>query len=160
MQARTVLEDCRAALDRVDSAANQQQFRLAWVALVVLLRAVGHVLQKVDAASSAATRRAIDAKWAKWNQDPENHKIFWDFIECERNNVMKEYRPGTHPGDVEVVVDGAGAQDLFVLTECLFKPLLEGPFAGEDGRDVATEAIAWWEEQLTDIENDVNTEGT
>lgn len=45
MRARMVLDDCRTVLEWLDSAADERSFRIYWVALVALLRAVGHVLE-------------------------------------------------------------------------------------------------------------------
>jgi hypothetical protein len=151
MRAAVVLEDCRKALDLVEDARNDQEFRVHWVALVALLRAVGHVLDKVDAASSSQLRAAVDARWAEWRRNRDTHQLFWDFIEAERNSVLKTYEIGVQPGDVQVVVQNGGAAEVFALDECIFTPLLDGPFAGEDGRDVARDAISWWEGQLSEI---------
>lgn len=49
------------------------------------------------------------------------------------------------------LVQEAQGAEAFTLDECIFKPLLDGPFAGEDGRDVARDAISWWEGQLSEI---------
>lgn len=151
MRAQVVLHDCRRALESVEDARNDQDFRVQWVALVALLRAVGHVLYKVDAATSASLRKAVDARWAEWQRDRSAHRLFWDFIECERNSVLKTYEIGVQPGDIDIVVQSSGVAKGFSLDECLFKPLLDGPFAGEDGRDVAREAISWWEDQLAGL---------
>jgi hypothetical protein len=151
VKARVVLDDCRRALELVEDARDDQDFRVHWVALVALLRVVGHVLDKVDADANASLRKTVDARWAEWRRDREKHRLFWDFIEHERNSVLKTYEIGVQPGDVDVVVQGPGVAEVFALGECIFKPLLDGPFAGEDGRDVAREAISWWDGQLTEI---------
>lgn len=151
MKAALVLDDCRSALDAVEQAETEQEFRIRWVALVSLLRTVGHVLQKVDGPSDPVLRRAVDTAWKAWKRNRDKNQIFWGFIEAERNSILKTYKFGTHPGDVEVAVKGQCETETFLLDECLFKPLLDGPFAGEDGRDVARDAIAWWDRQLAMI---------
>lgn len=148
MRSQLVLEDCRVALAWAEDARSDQEFRVRWVALVALLRAVGHVLDKVDGARGSAWRSAVSALWNEWQRDRAKHAIFWDFVEAERNSVLKTYEVGVVVGDVEVV-DKDGATH--TLDECLFKPIEEGPFAGEDGRDVASEAISWWETQLSRV---------
>lgn len=63
--ARAVLEDCRAALAEFGHASDQDVKRRRWVALLALLRAVGHVLEKVDhAQADLAVRSAIDHGYA------------------------------------------------------------------------------------------------
>lgn len=151
MRAEIVLDDCRKALALIEDARTEQDFRVYWVALLALLRAVGHVLNKVDGASSSALREAVDARWDSWQRNRDQHRLFWDFIEAERNAVLKTYEMGVHPGDVQVLVDNPAAAEVFTLDECIFKPLLDGPFAGEDGRDVARDAIVWWQGELSGI---------
>jgi hypothetical protein len=40
-----------------------------------------------------------------------------------------------------------------LLEENLFRPLEYGPYAGEDGRDIVDQAVAWWEIQLDEIDH-------
>ena len=42
---------------------------MTWVATVSLLRAVGHVLNKVDGASCPEMRAAVDEVWSEWKAD-------------------------------------------------------------------------------------------
>ena len=72
-----VLDDCRRALDLAEDARTEQEFRIQWVALVALLRAVGHVLVKVDAASTLAVRNAVSQQWDTWKRNPTEHRLFW-----------------------------------------------------------------------------------
>lgn len=151
MRAEVVLGDCRKALDMIEDVRDEQEFRVHWVALVALLRAVGHVLKKVDAAPGSALQGTVRADWSDWQQNRREHSLFWDFINAERNSVLKAYETSVHSGDVQALVQQAGTAEVFALDDCIFTPLLDGPFAGEDGRDVARDAIAWWERQLSDI---------
>lgn len=155
MKAAKVLDDCRAALNAADLAETEQDFRILWVALLSLLRAVGHVLHKVDAPSDPALNRAIKDAWRNWSEKPEEHAVFWDFIEWERNAILKTYEFGTHAGDVGLAHAGPDGDHTTILGQCLFTPLEDGPFAGEDGRDVAREAIEWWDGQLALIQRNV-----
>jgi len=97
MQARLVLADCRAALEQAEVAHDPVAFRVHWAALVALLRAVGHVLDKVDGRQSASLRRAIDERWRRWNADRAGNRAYWSFIEAERANVVKAYDSGSKP---------------------------------------------------------------
>jgi len=57
-----------------------------YIAIVWMLRAVGHVLYKVDcdyAISKSEARR----QWKIWKREP----IFSNFIEPNRNDLLKEY---------------------------------------------------------------------
>ena len=46
--------------------------------------------------------------------------------------------------------------EAFTLDDNLFCPIADGPYAGEDCRDVLEEAIAWWDTQLALIEESID----
>jgi hypothetical protein len=151
LTARTVLSDCKNAHVLLEDELDKIRFRLFWVAGVALLRAVGHVLQKVDGERSPAIKLQIQRAYSEWKSEKEANAIFWEFIEDERNNILKEYAIGFLSGPVEVLAQPNG--EIVLLDENLFCPIAEGRYAGEDGRDVMADAIAWWERQLDAIES-------
>jgi hypothetical protein len=64
-------------------------YQSQYIAIVAMLRSVGHVFEKVDCAD--AKRRAWSKeRWQVWKQD----RIFSAFIEPERNALLKEFRGG------------------------------------------------------------------
>lgn len=148
--ARRVLADCKTAHDLLEMESDVARFRVLWVSGVALLRSVGHVLRKVDSEHDAQAEQAVDAAWRRWNDDKETNAIFWEFIDEERNNILKEYEFGFLSGPVEVVVTPSAT--LFTLEDNLFCPISGGRFEGEDCRDVLSEAIAWWERELFSID--------
>jgi len=162
--AREVLEDCRIALTLLEEEKDYRRWRVHWAAAVALVRAVGHVLDKVD--GKDPVRKRISAEFfQRWKIDPE-HEIFPKFIEHERNNLLKEYSSGTHPlEEVPVVMPrhvvplGGGEPlvlaDIVNIGENIYRPLLDGPWDGIDCRDVLGEAIRWWENQLNAIDRAV-----
>ena len=83
--ARIVLQDAEFAIARYDDTLQSEEFRASWFTVVGLLRAVGHVLAKVDAEKSEALRRAVEQKWQELCALRPEPLIFWDFIESERN---------------------------------------------------------------------------
>jgi hypothetical protein len=98
----------------------------------------------------------ITAKWDDWHADKPANAIFWDFIEVERNNLLKEYKFGVEPGPVYLVDDQgnrlATEKDVPLLTGDDFFNLSHVGFENRDGRDVIDEAIEWWRKQLDEIE--------
>lgn len=150
MKARLVLDDCRRALEMVEQATNDTDFRVSWIALVTLLRAVGHVLDKVDRSASPVVSKAIDEQW-KLIKDKEKNKIYWQFIKEERDAALKTYELGPHYGEIGVLVQNANTTEIFTIDDYLFTPLKEGPFSGEDARNIANNAIDWWDIQLLKI---------
>jgi hypothetical protein len=65
--ARKVLADCETAHQLLRKEKMGATWRPHWVACLTLLRAVGHVLDKVDVEADAKHSAAIKAKWEEWN---------------------------------------------------------------------------------------------
>lgn len=164
-QARRVLNDCSVALSLLEEEEDLQRWRIHWAAAVALIRAVGSVLDKVDGKDpeiKAIQKRA----YKQWKGDDPKHEIFREFIERERNNVLKEYRSEVYPLEKVAVaieftaspVDG-GEEKKFrqvaEIAENIYRPMADGPWEGDDASDVLASAIQWWNEQLTAIEVDV-----
>jgi hypothetical protein len=103
-KAREVLADCRLALQLLEEEQDLQRWRIHWAAAVALVRAVGHVLAKVDG-QNPAIRREADRLYKMWKGASAAHLIFREFIEKERNNLLKEYQVNIDPSDeIPVVV--------------------------------------------------------
>lgn len=160
--AREVLDDCRLALTMLEEETDLDRWRVHWAAAVALLRAVGHVLDKVDG-EDADLRRLAAAAFRSWKGDAPEHEIFREFIEPERNTVLKEYRFRHHPLDEVSLAtvldirdpetgDVTRASEIFQLGDNLYRPFQEGWRAGDDARDVLSDAINWWENQLNAID--------
>jgi hypothetical protein len=66
-------------------------WQVQWIAGIALLRSTGHVLYKVDSKSTERHRRIIREIWAEWQSDRKKHWVFWEFIEKDRNNILKEF---------------------------------------------------------------------
>lgn len=152
LKAREVLRDCRNTWYLLEEEADDDRFRILWIAGVVLARAVGHVLHKVDATLDPELARIVDQRFAEWKADPAKNAIFWDFIEQERNLILKEYELRFRDSAPLVVEVDGEAYGPYLLKDHLFSPMVDGPYAGEDCRDVLEEAIRWWERQLDVIE--------
>lgn len=153
--ARRVLSDCKHALNMLQEESQPDSFRVLWVAGVALVRAVGHVLDKVDSEQDSAVKVAVNKAYESLKADKLGNTIFWNFIDEERNQVLKQYELGFFADPIDIVVDG----QLHTLDEHLFCPLKYGSFAGEDCRDILEQAIEWWEQHLTAVENDAREVG-
>lgn len=163
--ARQVLDDCKIALSLLEDEADLARWRVHWVAALALVRAVGHVLQKVDG-RDADIRKASDDAFRRWKSGAVEHEIFREFIELERNNVLKQYDFAIHPlEDVPVVVelklqsieDGhlRSVYETFGIGSNIYRPVEGGYREGDDARDVFADAIEWWGTQLTAIDSAV-----
>lgn len=93
------LWDCISILfefQNSDVDEERTEWKLYWIAGIALLRTIGHVLIKSDALISAKHKTEIGRLWAEWKADRQQNSIFWNFIENERNNVLKTYTIGAH----------------------------------------------------------------
>src|SRR5438046_2816210 len=104
-KARRVLEDCQLALCLLEEEKDLARWRIHWAAAAALIRAVGHVLDKVDG-TDPVIKEVANGFYRRWKSQEPEHEIFREFIERERNNLLKEYRSDVHPLDnVAVAVD-------------------------------------------------------
>ena len=117
-----------------DVDEERSEWRLYWVAGIALLRTIGHVLAKTDAMTSPRHSAEIDRLWEGWKSDRAPSSIFWDFIEKERNNLLKTYTFGAR-----LACDDNGYHVEF-----------------EDGQDafqLFRQAVYWWRHQLVALED-------
>lgn len=116
-----------------DVDQERSEWRLYWVAGITLLRTVGHVLAKTDATTSSAHKATIDFLWKQWKIDHVQSSIFWDFIEKERNSLLKTYSFGARLAH--------NAEGYYVEYE-----------DGQDAFQLFRQAIYWWRRQLMALE--------
>ncbi len=156
--AREVLADCRGALLELSDGVQGPEWRRRWITAVVLLRAVGHVLENVDAARTPKHKTAVRNWWSTVAATKPNPKIFWLFIRDERNLILKEYRTNAGQGvTVYASLPGVnwrtGEQQQVPPPSAVYHyQMNSGPFAGRDQRELIEEAIQWWEAQLDAID--------
>ena len=117
------------------------------------MRAIGHVLHKVDSERNPKLKNIIENAFSDWKKNREDNAIFWDFIENERNSVLKQYEFGFLFGPMGVITSDDD-EEIEKLDEGLYCPILVGRYQGEDCRDVLEEAIKWWKKQLTGVEEE------
>ncbi len=138
--------DCVAILfqfensDVADGDEELPEWRMYWVAGIALLRTIGHVLAKVDSQTSAKHSQEIDDLWTRLKSDREASWIFWEFIEKERNNLLKTYSFGAR---IEWDEDGYCC----VISE-----------DGEDAFQLFRQAVYWWRHQLMELEDNLSKE--
>ncbi|MBN8960602.1 MAG: hypothetical protein J0H71_05675 [Rhizobiales bacterium] len=160
-KARRVLADVRQVREKLEDETGWIEWRLYWILAVTLLRAVGHVLDKVDGSESAKLRAVARRHYARWKDcNAEEHAIFRDFIDQERNSILKEYEFGMSEGPIPIMAtltnaDANVSQIGALIEENVYRPMWSGPYEGEDGRTLIDEAIDWWVAQFDLIEEDV-----
>jgi hypothetical protein len=155
LRARTVLADCQSAYVLLQEHSGKDDWRAHWVNCLSLLRAVGHVLRKE--AENDATLGPIQSKW--WEAlkaNKSNAPLFWEFIEKERNQILKEYKFGVEPKPSRPIDTVGGrmivtAKGIPIVTSKRFD-LVTPVLSISDGREAIARSIAWWNEQLSSIE--------
>lgn len=109
-----------------------------WYAGVALLRTVGHVLHKVDGCRSEKSRKTIEKFWREWSDNKGQNWILWEFIEKERNAILKTFSFGAElPNDED-------------------QRLLKYKDTDWDATQLFREAVYWWRHQLRGIERELN----
>jgi len=151
--ARLVLEDAKYAINRHSDDLQGAAFRVSWFSVLALLRAVGHVLAKVDSEASSAMKKAVQTKWQELQSETPP---IWRFIENDRNNFLKEYQSGvmrtrsrlaTLPNGKTfyVALDAGNVRGGMVASMDKSDSVIkEGPFKGQHEKAVALEAYEWW----------------
>ena len=161
MKARIVLQDLKVAISLHSDELQSEKFRISWLSITTLLRAIGHVLAKVDSLESLARKQAIDEKWDEIRATKSEPKIFWEFIEDERNRFLKTYehevsRTLTVPtiNNTQIIDDlGNGRGGEISSPEgSLNSVISSGEFKGRNDKELALEAYDWWAEYLDDID--------
>jgi hypothetical protein len=90
LAARELLNFVSSMVDEFEQgvrvAVPEATLQAQYIAIAWMLRAVGHVLYKVDC-DTPSQRAKLDDKWKIWKREP----IFSNFIEPNRNDLLKEY---------------------------------------------------------------------
>lgn len=154
LRARLVLEDARKAHEILEATEDMTIARIQYFALIALLRAVGHVLDKVDSADPDV-KKISTRKYQQMKEDPESFPIFWEFIDAERNLIVKEYKSNAELTTPVPIIFRPSDGSRTVAEQFTPFPMFvfeDGPFDGEDARDVAVQALDFWDEYLSEIE--------
>ncbi len=149
--ARSVLQDVSSCISWLHEETDPFRFRMAVVASIALVRAVGHVLRKVDSSNCPVFAEVVKERFESWKRDRESARIFWEFIESERNNILKEYE---FRFDFSPVITTGEATHAWRVGADLYCPVVDGVYVGQDVRDVLQEAVRWWTQELDAIEAD------
>lgn len=158
--ARRVLSDVEVVRGKLEDEAGCIEWRLHWVTAIVLIRAVGHVLSKVDGKAVPVVGALASELHRRWKAGCGSDAIFCGFIEQERNSILKEYEFGVSEGPIPVttttqnLVTGELFEQHALIEENIYRPMWSGPYEGEDGRTLLDEAIKWWRVQLDWIDKE------
>ncbi len=151
--AYSLLADVQCSLDWLENQDNPSKRRILWIASISMLNTISDVL---DRDPDKEVRKWIQDARLRWKQEAKDGRnIFEHFIRIERNNLNHEWLHG-HSDDAPiflVVKEDEGAEEqAFGNFNHLYWPMENGPFAGEDARDVLKWSIDWWRSELEKME--------
>jgi hypothetical protein len=150
-QARTLVLDCRAAVERYSSEPNDESLPWQWLLIVSLLKSVAVVLHRADAVnSSPRLRRAICEKWHRLCSARPEPRIYWDFIDCEYDRILADYRGALVLGGGYLPVQRSEHGVACIRTELLLR---DGVYAGCSSVRTALAALEWWSRYLDGIDS-------
>ena len=148
LRAQVVLDDCRLAIEKLEAERGPALFRIWHVAAIALVRTVGNVLHEVDSPADEEIDREVKRLWPDWKSGIGEHRIFKDFIDPERSAILKryEFKFEADPSPIHFT-DG---KELFTLEneDLFYVPANDGPYAGEDVRELLRQACDWLSRQL------------
>lgn len=99
------------------------------------------MLDKVGAKDNPNIADVSRRHYRRWLDLPgSDHDIFARFIRSERNDLVHLYRFGQSDAEPHLLVFDGGVS-LAPREFDLFRPLLDGPYANEDARDVFADAV-------------------
>jgi hypothetical protein len=158
LRAREVVADAVVAIEDFEAAAGTAYWRTRWVAVVAILRAVGHVATGLDAVGDENLRSAIDSEFVELQRTKPEPTIYWNFIVEERNRVLKEMtlgarlnitvRPGIAWHDVKTGETGGSEGEPTTYDHFM----QGGIYDGRDPRELCREAVAFWNRYLNRVE--------
>lgn len=112
---------------------------------------------KTDKLNHPELANKIDQWWKSLNANKlaEDNRIFFEFIEVERNDTIKEFeiKYDKQPQSIAVIqqCNSQTTKSIFELDGLLYIPMRDGSFAGEDVRNLIADAIKWWEFQFENM---------
>ncbi len=134
---KRVIADSKVALELFDKQPVAENFRLAVILNVTLIRAIGHILQN---------EISCDAKLVSINKElftaKKDDEIFAHFIKEFRDKVLKEYISAVNWASITVQATKAHRMEYLIT---------EGEFEGKDFIALVSRSIEWWEGYLTEL---------
>jgi hypothetical protein len=107
LRASLPLSDSMNATFSLCYADHSQNWRAEFIVAITTLRAVGHVLQKVDCKRFPEITLTVQERFARWKLGEGDDELFVHFIEDARNLLLKTYRfPGNEAATFKVGSSG------------------------------------------------------
>ncbi|TPL97442.1 hypothetical protein [Mesorhizobium sp. B2-3-10] len=147
-----VCGDCRYAISGLrEERPAFSSWRVQWAGICALLKTSIHLLGKKDARACLppVLRQSLKDAWVELGRRRSEFPLFWEFIDKERNNILKEYDISAYPAIIrsDGTVDQTSYSLLYMLGEAEEEALIlrGGPYDGQFALDVAADATDWAE---------------
>jgi len=154
------LRDAKRGISNLENRLAQRYTLLAdwkveYVGVCALLRAAIHLIQ-IDSKSchSKSVTEELKREWQLIKSEKDKHAIYWEFINKERNSILKEYQWGSYKQYFDESGDPILAKDLSLLTmfgggNTSDLRIRGGPFDGRETLEVLAEAANWVEGRIS-----------
>jgi len=127
-----------------------------YIAIVCMLRSVGHVLEKVDCADEPA-RTFLRSRWSIWKKEG----VFQNFIEPTRNELLKEFKGGLrlkNDEDVSSIFYANPSAPGGATASYLFEPQKLRDTSNRLVLPLFRGSIVFWERCLKEVEDSLANE--
>ncbi len=130
-------------------AQNEAILQSKYIAIVVLLRSVGHALLTTDCAEEPYKKELTD-RWKNWRQED----IFKDFILPTRNALVKEFSEGLNfrRDDPAMIFSGVPSGRTGAVISINIDPNTVTDVHGRLVLPLFRQALAFWNRCLGEIE--------
>ena len=152
-EALNLVDDMVHALSRAgDDAMPEAAIQAQYIAIIAMLRSVGHILEKVDC-GAAPDNQFLNGKWTQWKKE----KIFAKFIEPARNDLLKEFKAQFRVRlrgrrDIHHVIAADQSARTGATVAASFDPETLVDMHGHEVMPLFREAIYFWDACLKEVE--------
>ncbi|WP_131725585.1 hypothetical protein ACTTAF_01680 [Rhodobacter capsulatus] len=131
-------------------------WKIHWVAACALLRAAIEMFRVDQEMCVPLLAKSVKEEWNEIGRQREAHRIYWQFLRDERNNILHEYKWSAY----EVYLDKAGKAvfprpsllSLVVTDECRGQLMVRhGGFAGQPAFEVIKAAEKWVGDRILSV---------
>jgi hypothetical protein len=149
--------DCKYGIDRLKRGnPTYSAWKIEWAGICALLKTSVHLMREKDARSCLPEHLKSELRraWNELRKHKERYPLFWEFIDRERNNIIKEYEFSAY--EVIIKPDGTTRKPLGLLSfmeegekETLI--IKSGYYKDRLALEVLSEAAEWVENYIFDV---------
>lgn len=154
------LSDARRGIQNLETKYSGESslfsdWKVEYVGVCSLLRAAVHLIgEDAKACHNDKVTQELRAEWDAIKQNSSDHTIYWEFVNKERNSILKEY----HWSSYEQYFDENGEPikmtnysliSMYMVSETSRLIVKGGVYRGRDTLELLNEAADWVEERVS-----------